>query len=71
MTKLQQISRNEETANRQASNIEHEELNDPVSKVSKIFCKGKDAGSNMKSSKRRDDFHKGHLKNSKAERKTF
>ena len=39
LTKLQEIFRNE-TANRQASDIELEKLNGPVNRLSKTFYKG-------------------------------
>ena len=70
LTKLQEISRNEEAANWQASDVEHEKLKDPVNKLSKPFYKGKDAHSDKKCFKCGDNFHKGHLKNCKAEGKT-
>ena len=69
LTKVQEISRNEETAIRQASIIKHKKLKDPVNKLSKTFYKGKDTPSDRKYFKFRDNFHEGHLQNCKAEGK--
>ena len=40
LTKLQEIFRNEETANTQTSDIELEKLKGPVNRLSKTFYKG-------------------------------
>ena len=45
-------------------------LKDPVNKLCKTFYKGNDVHSNKKCFKCGDNIHRGHLKNSKAERKT-
>ena len=68
-TKLQEIFRNEETVNRLASDTE--KLEDPVSKVSKTFYKGKSEPSDKICFKCGDNFYKGHLKTCKARRENL
>ena len=64
LIKLQEISRNEEIANRQTSDFEQEKLKDPENLLN-LSREHKGRQANKKCFKCEDNFYQGHLKNSR------